>query len=874
MKFFAYLFFPIFFLLLHPGKPPANKMISCAPAGYQFRATITSVRSGNWSNPATWGGRVPTAGDAPVINAGHVVFADVDANIAGMQVAGALWYSADKSVTIQSTRNVLVTGLLQMLSPTAAIVQTLRFTGINEANFSGGGMDPIDSDIGLWVMGSGRLQLQGADKTSWTNVKGAIVSGPTFNVNDADGWQPGDEIIITATGNGANNFELKGLAEIANQSIYVSSVPPLKLGDYVVKLKSAATAHPIINNLWTAEVGNLTRNVRIEGTATGMSHIFIRSTQPQVIKNVAFRYLGPRKDQGGSTAKELILGRYGIHFHHCMDGSDGSVVEGCVMRDIGNHAYVPHVSNGIEMRDNIAYNCTEAPFWWDLPDATHRTKWVHNLVIQPNFIQGALSFDTQGSPTFGTHAFVLGMGDDNRCDSNVVAGQQGLETVNAAYDWEEMPIESAWIFKGNLVHNSDCGIRSWQNNGKNHVLEQTTVYNCKVGVLHGAYVNNYTYNGGYLYNSVFEDHAASAANGVRIENMTLDGAGLIDYPFVQVEQGPAAGERPVLMRACTVKGGKKGAILDQCNEKVKSLDVIQCDVTGAIVVASTAGSGEVIRVQPVSGQPYKVTRTGKTNIAAFAPTTWGTGTGLLGQYYNNTDFTDLAETRVDPLINFPEWQMPLPGEETGVHNQIKDETYSVRFTGFIQPQYSESYKFSLQTGGGVQLWIDGKLVIDKWSDMYPTSLTSSAIILAADKQYAIKIEYLNNDDRSGLYLYWQSASQPNQLVPQSQLYTGSVTPPPPPPPPPPPVNQAPTASAGQDETINLSLTLNGSGSDVDGSIVAYKWDQVSGPACFIVDATKAITQVKQLSVGTYVFRLTVTDDKGATGTATVTKIIQ
>ncbi len=63
------------------------------------------------------------------------------------------------------------------------------------------------------------------------------------------------------------------------------------------------------------------------------------------------------------------------------------------------------------------------------------------------------------------------MGDDNRCDSNVVAGQQGLETVNAAYDWEEMPIESAWIFKGNLVHNSDCGIRSWQNNGKNTCLK-------------------------------------------------------------------------------------------------------------------------------------------------------------------------------------------------------------------------------------------------------------------------------------------------------------------------------------------------------------------------------------------------------------------
>jgi hypothetical protein len=97
-----------------------------------------------------------------------------------------------------------------------------------------------------------------------------------------------------------------------------------------------------------------------------------------------------------------------------------------------------------------------------------------------------------------------------------------------------MPIESAWIFKGYIVHNSDCDIRSWQNNGKNHVLEKTTIYNCGTGVHHGAYINNYTYQGGSIYNAVLEIHAASGANGVRIEKMALDGAGLVDYPLYMV----------------------------------------------------------------------------------------------------------------------------------------------------------------------------------------------------------------------------------------------------------------------------------------------------------------------------------------------------
>jgi hypothetical protein len=757
MKFFVYLLFPLFVLQLNTVKHPDLTVKSCGPATYAFRATITSVQSGNWSDPATWGGRAPAAGDAPTISAGHTVFADIDAAVAGMQITGILMFDPSTSVTITSTKNILVAGLLEMLSPRPAVIQTIRFVGVNENSFVGGGMDPVATDVGIWVTGAGRLHLQGADKTSWSNSADAIGSGATtITVNDAAGWQPGDELIISPT--------LAGSQQADN--VTVNSINGLNVG----LKKGVSSTHPLINNRWTAEVGNLTRNVRIEGTAAGRSHVFIRSTSPQYIRNVAFRYLGSRKDQNGDNIKDLVLGRYGIHFHHCDDGSDGSMVQGCVMRDIGNHAYVPHVSHGIEFRDNIAFNCTEAPFWWDLPDATHRSTWVHNLVVQPNYVFHSMDFDTPGSQELGVHAFVLGMGDDNRCDSNVVAGQVSDATINAAYDWEEMNIESAWGFKGNTVHNSEIGIRSWQNNGKNHVLEQTVIYNCATGVLHGAYVNNYTYQGGYLYNAVFEDHAASAANGVRIENMTLDGAGLVDYPFHIVSTGPAPGERPILIRSCVIKGGKKGAILDESADNVKSVDVIQSDITGAVKVSSGAKAGETIRVQPVGSQPYKVTKSGKSNIAAFAPASWGSGTGLQGQYFDNTDFTNLVETRIDPLINFPEWQIPLPGAATGVHHLVTDAKYSIRWTGYIEPQFNEAYKFSLNTGGGSRLWIDGKLIIDKWSEVYPTTYTSSSISLQAGKRYSIRLEYFNNDDRSALYLYWQSASLKKELVPQSQLY--------------------------------------------------------------------------------------------------------
>lgn len=84
-----------------------------------------------------------------------------------------------------------------------------------------------------------------------------------------------------------------------------------------------------------------------------------------------------------------------------------------------------------------------------------------------------------------------------------------------------------------------------------------------------------------------------------------------------------------------------------------------------------------------------------------------------------------------------------------------------------------------------------------------------------------------------------------------------------------PANIAPTANAGADQVITLptnTTTLNGSGTDPDGSIVAYAWVKISGPSGGnITSPSFATTGITALQQGTYVYRLTVTDDDGATG---------
>jgi gliding motility-associated-like protein len=83
------------------------------------------------------------------------------------------------------------------------------------------------------------------------------------------------------------------------------------------------------------------------------------------------------------------------------------------------------------------------------------------------------------------------------------------------------------------------------------------------------------------------------------------------------------------------------------------------------------------------------------------------------------------------------------------------------------------------------------------------------------------------------------------------------------------VNQIPIADAGTDKTITLptnSITLAGSGSDADGTIAAYAWTQVSGPAATMANGNTPNLSLSSLTDGVYVFRLTVTDNNGATDT--------
>jgi glucose/arabinose dehydrogenase len=151
--------------------------------------------------------------------------------------------------------------------------------------------------------------------------------------------------------------------------------------------------------------------------------------------------------------------------------------------------------------------------------------------------------------------------------------------------------------------------------------------------------------------------------------------------------------------------------------------------------------------------------------------------GLCGVYYDNAsvtyasplNFSGPSVLQVDPVINFPE-----PGVKTAWGNKspvpgIAPDTFSVRWTGSIEAEFSEEYTFYFLADDGVKLWVNNQLVIDDWR---PSGYLerSGRITLQAGQRYSIKIEYFDNYGGATARLLWRSASTPKQVVPSSRLF--------------------------------------------------------------------------------------------------------
>jgi hypothetical protein len=528
-------------------------LIATTPmARWAFAAPAAS--GSKWSDPATWGGAVPAPGAS--VSVSKPIILDVDATVSGLTIepGGTLAFDPGASRTLTSTGNVVVRGTLQMRPGSAPVIHRLSFPSVREAGFVGGGMDPLATDVGLWVMDAGLLDVAGTPKLAWARTTASVARGSRTITLDADpiGWSVGDEVTITPTASPAST---------SHATSYDTSVITAISGRQVTLATATAYEHPAVSVgrgiVMTPEVLNLTRNVRVEGTAAGRTHVFLRSTRPQVLSNAQIRHVGPRVLSGGVSVP--VLGRYGLHFHMADEGSRGSLLDGIVLRDAGNHAFVTHMSHGVTLRNCISHDTYEDAYWWDLDHDT-------NDIVYDRCVASLVRAIAKTDGYYTLTGFGHNRGTGNIAMDCVAVGVQSTKNASG-FNWPSQAngSDGVWTFTDCVAHNENAnGIYTWQNTDNVHTVSGFVAYhNGGYGIRHGAYRNPYHYVDSVLYGNrsggVLLSALSKAGQVMTFENVLIDQAGLAPY-CITTNHHSLEAQAPGLITRCDFKGYTSAAV--------------------------------------------------------------------------------------------------------------------------------------------------------------------------------------------------------------------------------------------------------------------------------------------------------------------------
>ena len=122
-------------------------------------------------------------------------------------------------------------------------------------------------------------------------------------------------------------------------------------------------------------------------------------------------------------------------------------------------------------------------------------------------------------------------------------------------------------------------------------------------------------------------------------------------------------------------------------------------------------------------------------------------TGMMGEYFNNMNLSGKPVlTRIDSMVNFNFGTgSPAPG--------IPEDHFSIRWKGKIIPP-DTIHHIGISTDDGGRLYVDGKLVINDWTD-HAEQPSSTKVELLPGKEYEIVFEQYDNALGAVARLKWE-----------------------------------------------------------------------------------------------------------------------
>jgi len=371
--------------------PSLKNFDALAPANQGVRA----VRTGAWSDAATWGGKTPTG--RVVIPAGVSVVADATSTdrLRSVRVEGCLELSSEESNRL-NTELLYVAPGGELLAGTAQ--RPVPPTVTAEIVFPDFG--PLDPKVDRTLTGKGlvaasRVRLYGALKTSRVKVASAPKKGDTvIQLQSAPaGWRAGDRIILTGT----RYIPQDTLGEVVLKSPTEDEVRFVKSvnGSSVTLDAALAFNHPAPDASLGAYLVNYTRNIRLATengarlAASQRAHSIYLSTET-TLQGVEFFEMG-RTDKSkravdaaklaDPTPTSNVKGRYPLHLHQQGFPADSltPVIRSVAIWSSPGWGFAQHGGKAFVYQSNV-YNAFGSAFVAESGNETGA--WVENTAIK------------------------------------------------------------------------------------------------------------------------------------------------------------------------------------------------------------------------------------------------------------------------------------------------------------------------------------------------------------------------------------------------------------------------------------------------------------------------------------------------------------
>lgn len=420
---------------------------------------VTSVRAGLWSDPATWGGMLPTSHTDVVLK--HNVTLD---HAVARQVTVEAGATATLTGEVHLHGSLLVRGMVTGARGLISfhVADDRLFTGNTMPGHSGEHVDFHPEDTGLWVLSGGRLELHGPEVTSWVNALPLTVASPVeYGVLGAEaflnerfllaarpvGWQVGDTLLLVNEKGDSVLAELRGFK--GNYIHFVSMPGTPSVSDFrgkVLIAEDGTKIHPKVANL-SRRLEIISGDVR-EGDTNHRAHIAILPGGVANMQNVELRDLGPR----------AIIGRYPIHFHH-LGASSGGITGSSIWQDVsepGNRFVAVHNSQGLDISNNVAFRSQGHGFFFE-DGREYNNRLVGNLSVGVE-VQEELTFAQSNVSPKGHHFWVR---SGNEIADNVAAGGTALGFILLD---SAKPVDRPQVLRQEVLGGGQYGIWSGRPN--------------------------------------------------------------------------------------------------------------------------------------------------------------------------------------------------------------------------------------------------------------------------------------------------------------------------------------------------------------------------------------------------------------------------